>query len=71
MSTQGADKSNVLKKKMMLLRLLDWSAVSNGRMHESVSVIDPRKFTRTHFAWADALYLEFFLQTGGELLLLK
>ncbi len=48
------------------LRTLKATHAGTGFMHESFHKNNPRRFTRSWFAWANTLFGEFVLQTAGR-----
>jgi len=58
---QGMTTANTTEA-MQLLQMLLWSDAGTGYMHESEKADRPELYTRTWFAWANALFAEFVLQ---------
>lgn len=61
---QGLTSSSE-KEKLMHLQILHESAKCNGMMHESFNVNNPSCYTREWFSWANAMYVELFLNYLG------
>ena len=50
----------------LCLSMLQKSHGNTGFMHESIDVNDPKRFTRSWFAWANSLFGEFIWKVYRE-----
>ncbi|MEY4367281.1 MAG: hypothetical protein RLZ28_696 [Actinomycetota bacterium] len=54
-----------LEESARCLMLIESTDAGTGRVHESVNVDDPAKFTREWFSWADLTYVHLVLKVNG------
>jgi meiotically up-regulated gene 157 (Mug157) protein len=64
LAIQGLTTSD-LEESARCLMLIETTDAGTGRVHESINVDDPAKFTREWFSWADLTYVHLVLKVNG------
>ena len=64
LAIEGLTAESLAEREDELVRL-EATLTRDGLFHESVDPVDPRRFTRRWFSWADMLYVELVLATAG------